>query len=390
MKDKIAKCVSSIQLSLIREMGLRAAAYDNVISLGIGEPDFDTPAEICQAALADALAGYTHYTPSQGDTELLEELSGFLNHSRGLEVPPSQIVITQGGMGGLSSSLRTLLEGDDELLLPEPHFPAHRANSAYVGGKIVYLPTSFEDGFVLRPETVEQALTPRSKVLLINSPNNPTGCVIPGQVLDELARLAVERDLVVISDEVYDRLVFKGRHESIYTRPGMDQRTVVINSFSKTFAMTGWRLGYAYGPAWLMKEMVKVVTNTTSCASSVSQRAALAALRADQNRFDDMAAEFKARCELAYERLKAMPGLQVNPPLGSFYIFPSIAELTADSQSFALDLLDQEQVVTVPGSAFGPSGEGCLRLACTVDQERLTEALDRIERFVRRYPARRA
>jgi len=385
MKKKIATCVHNIVPAVIREMSLKAAAYKDVISLGIGEPDFDTPGEICQGALGDALAGHTHYTPSRGYTDLIQELSLSIKEHSGLELDDSQLLITHGGMGGLTACLRAVLEPGEEALVPEPHFPSYGAQIAFAGGEMVYIPTNFEDGFILRPETVEKALTPKTKILIVNTPNNPTGSVIPDQVLDDLAEIAVKHDLLVLSDEVYDRLVFKGRHESIYTRPGMPERTVVVNSFSKTFAMTGWRLGYAYGPDWLIEEMLKVITYQTSCASSVSQRAALAALRADQGQFEAMWREFRERCDLVFQRLKNMPGIRVHPTDGSFYVFPNITEITSDCERFALDLLAQEQVVVVPGGAFGPSGKGCVRLACTVNKDRLSEAMDRLERFVRRY-----
>jgi aminotransferase len=387
MKDKIATSVRNIVPSVIREMSLKAAAYKDVISLGIGEPDFDTPGEISQGALDDALNGYTHYTPSRGYTDLLQELSRSIKEHSGLELDDSQLLITHGGMGGLTACLRAVLEPGEEALVPEPHFPSYGAQIAFAGGEMVYIPTSFEDGFILRPESVEKALTPKTKILIVNTPNNPTGSIIPGQVLDDLSEIAVERDLLVLSDEVYDRLVFKGRHESIYTRPGMSERTVVVNSFSKAFAMTGWRLGYAYGPAWLIEEMLKVVTYQTSCASSISQRAALAALRAEKGQFEAMWTKFRERCDLVFKRLKKMPGIRVHPTAGSFYVFPNIAEITPDCERFALDLLAQEQVVVVPGVAFGPSGKGCVRLACTVNKDRLAEAMDRLERFVRRYRA---
>ena len=385
MKNKIASCVRNIVPSVIREMSLKAAAYKDVISLGIGEPDFDTPGEVSQGALGDALAGHTHYTPSRGYNELLCELTHFIKAYSGLELDDAQLLITHGGMGGLMACLRAVLEPGEEALVPEPHFPSYGAQIAFAGGKMVYIPTRFEDGFILRPESVEKALTPKTKILIVNTPNNPTGSVIPGQILDELAEIAVKRDLLVLSDEVYDRLVFNGRHESIYTRPGMSERTVVVNSFSKTFAMTGWRLGYAYGPAWLIEEMLKVVTYQTSCASSVSQRAALAALRAEKGQFETMWHKFRERCAFVFKRLKKIPGIRVHPTAGSFYIFPNITDITPDCERFALELLTQEQVVVVPGAAFGPSGKGCVRLACTVNKNRLAEAMDRLERFVRRY-----
>lgn len=383
MKQKISRSVRAIVPAVIREMSLRAKAYDQVISLGIGEPDFDTPAEICRTALGDALDGYTHYTPSRGDESLVEALLKYIKDIRDIALSPMQLCVTHGGMGALIAGLRAVLEHGEEVIIVEPHFPSYRAQVTFAGGRPVFVPTSFQDRFIVRPERVAEALGPRTKAMIINSPNNPTGCVIPGDVLDELARIAVQNDLVVISDEVYDRLVFEGPFESIYVRPGMADRTLVINSFSKAFAMTGWRIGYCYGPEWLMDEVVKVATYFTSCPSNVGQRAALAALRAEGEQFVRMARAFEERCAFAYSRLKEMQGVRVHPPAGSFYVFPDLAEITSDSRQFALDLLDREQVVVIPGSAFGPSGNTCIRISCTVEMPLLAEAMDRIERFIR-------
>ncbi|MBW1659248.1 MAG: pyridoxal phosphate-dependent aminotransferase [Deltaproteobacteria bacterium] len=383
MREKISKSVREVGKSIIREMSIRASAYDNVISLGIGEPDFDTPEEVCNAALQDALKGFTHYTPSRGYEDLISALLDYIEASRGLRLNPEQLTITHGGMGALTAVLKAILDPGDEVILLEPHFPAYRAQVAFCGGRTVPVPTSFEDGFVVDPPRVEKVITSHTKALLINSPNNPTGSVIPTNVLDELARLAVENDLFVISDEVYDRLVFEGTHESIYTRSGMRERTVVINSFSKAFSMTGWRIGYCYGPEWLIDEVVKVATFFNSCPNSVGQRAALSALRMKQTVFDEMAAEYEARCQLVYERLEAMPGIKVHPSQGSFYLFPNVEEIMEDATRFALELLDREQVVVIPGEAFGSSGKGCVRISCTVNQAQLSEAMDRFERFVR-------
>ena len=383
MREKISKSVREVGKSIIREMSIRASAYDNVISLGIGEPDFDTPEEVCNAALQDALKGFTHYTPSRGYEDLIAALLDYIEASRGLRLNPEQLTITHGGMGALTAVLKAILDPGDEVILLEPHFPAYRAQVAFCGGRTVPVPTSFEDGFVVDPPRVEKVITSHTKALLINSPNNPTGSVIPTNVLDELARLAVENDLFVISDEVYDRLVFDGTHESIYTRPGMRERTVVINSFSKAFSMTGWRIGYCYGPEWLIDEVVKVATFFNSCPNSVGQRAALSALRMKQTVFDEMAAEYEARCQLVYGRLETMPGIKVHPSQGSFYLFPNVEEIMEDATRFALELLDREQVVVIPGEAFGSSGKGCVRISCTVNQAQLSEAMNRFERFVR-------
>lgn len=384
MRSKIATAVSQIPLSGIREMWKRAAAYDNVISLGIGEPDFPTPQEISEQALHDALRGATHYTQSQGDPELIETIRLYLRERLGEELTTNQIVVTTGGIGALASFFRAVLDPGDEVLLPEPYFPPYMHLTEWVGGKAVGVRSCFEHNFVPTPEALEAAITPSSKVLLLNSPNNPTGAVIPAGTLDTIARIVRERDLLMLSDEVYDRLLFDGRaHESIWTRPGMRERTVVVHSFSKSFAMTGWRIGYAFGPEWIIESMIKVVSSCTSCAPSVSQRAALAALRLDENVIAQMVREFCARRDQAYEALKELPGVRVHKPAGTFYLFPDISQITKESSQFALDLLKEEQVVVVPGETFGPSGKGCVRLALTVNQELLKEAIERIQRFIR-------
>lgn len=368
--------------SVIREMGLRAAAYDNVIDLGIGEPDFDTPSEISRQALLDAFDGHTHYTPSKGDTELISEISVLHSRQAGLLVSPSQIVITHGGMGALACAMQTLVEAGQDVLVPEPFFPAYRAHVGYPGGRLTPIATRFEEGFALQPDALERAITPTSKVLLLNSPNNPTGCVLSGSVLDELAEIVRSHDLLVVSDEVYDRLVYSGQFESIYTRPGMAERTVVVKSFSKTYAMTGWRVGYAWGPTWIMEEMLKVVNYNTACPSSVGQRAALAALRMEPGPFNAMRTAFRRRIDLVCRRLEQMPGLKVFRPQGSFYIFVDVRAIAEDSRAFALDLLDQQQVAVVPGYAFGASGQGYVRIACTLKRKLLNKAMDRLESFI--------
>ncbi len=382
-KHQIARDVSQIPFSIIREMSLRAAEYSHVISLGIGEPDFHTPAFICQAALADALAGATHYTASQGDPELLQAVNAYVNKRLDINLATENIMISTGGMGALTAYFKAVLEPGDEVLVPEPYFPAYRALIEWPGGRLVGVPTRFEDGFVPNAADLAAAVTSRTKVLLLNSPHNPTGAVIPGQTLDELAQFAIAHDLLVISDEVYEQLVFTDPdHESIYTRDNMAERTVVLHSFSKSYAMTGWRVAYAFGPPWLIAPITKVASYFTSCPSSVSQRAALAALRGDAQVVQDMAARFKARCQIGYDGVRRLPGVRVMPCQGAFYLFPDIRQLTTDSRRFALDLLDQQQVVVVPGEAFGASTQGYVRLACTVSTEKLKSALAKMAQFI--------
>ncbi len=355
---------------------------ENCISLGIGEPDFDTPAEVITQAMDDVHKGYTHYAPAQGDPELLQLLSGQLSQETGLEIPKSNIVVTPGGMGALSAALQAVLEPGDEVIIPEPYFPAYNAHVIMAGGSVVPVPTSFGNGFTLRPDDLERVVTSRTKALILNSPNNPTGNVLDNKTLDELAEIVREKDLIVLSDEVYDRMVFEGRFESIVTRPGMIEQTVVIKSCSKTFAMTGWRVGYAFGPTWLMPQMIKVVNYATTCVNSPGQRAALAALRMDQSPFIAMSESFQRRVGLLWKRLQEIPGIQCHRPAGSFYLFPDISTVNPDSKDFALSLLEEEKVLVIPGAAFGQSGEGCVRIAGTVGEEKLEKAMDRLQRFV--------
>jgi len=366
-------------------MWKRANKYKNVISLGIGEPDFGTPKEICDQAFDDAIRGATHYTESQGDPELIKAIQSYLFGSLGEELSTNQILVTTGGVGALTSFFRTVLNPGDEVLLPEPYFPPYKHHIEWVGGKVVPVQSSFESLFIPTPEAFEASITPASKVLLLNSPNNPTGSVIPAEILDHIARIAIERDLLVLSDEVYERLLFDERsHESIWTRFGMKDRTVVVHSFSKSFAMTGWRIGYAFGPEWIIEQMTKVVSSCTSCAPSISQRAALAALNLDSEVINTMINEFRIRRDQAYEALKRLPCVRVHKPAGTFYIFPDISQITMDTVQFSFDLLDAEQVVVVPGEAFGPSGKGCVRISLTVNRKILAEALERIQRFIRK------
>ena len=385
-EKKLCRTVRQVEPSPIREMFTKATEYENVISLGIGEPDFHTPAPVSQSALEDALAGYTHYTASQGQPELLDALTAYLNPNYGGELKRENIMLTVGGMGALVGSFRAIFDPGDEIIVPEPYFPAYKAMIALSDGVMVNARTTFEDGFTVKPEEIERRITPKTKAILLNSPNNPTGAMIPKEDLDQIAELVKKHDLLVISDEVYDRFVFDNqKHDSIYNRPGMAERTLVIGSFSKAFAMTGWRLGWVFGPKELIAGVLKVTTFYTSCPSSVSQRAGLAALNQPEETWLEISRAFEKRRDIAYEALSAMDGVKVHKPAGSFYIFPSIKELTDDTLAFSLELLDKKQVVVVPGSGFGPSGTDCVRLACTVSEKDLTLALEKMADFCKAF-----
>jgi aminotransferase len=385
MKNKVSSKVSGLPFSIIREMALQAAKYDGVISLSIGEPDFDTHASICRSAMMDALRGATHYTPSKGDPELIEAICKRLEESFDQRFASENIVVTIGGMGALTAYFRSILEPEDEVLVPSPYFPSYRPHIEWAGGRLIEVPTTFENGFKPTADALSSAVTPRTKVLLLNSPNNPTGAVIPGHDLDWIADFVLKHDLLVVSDEVYEKLNYTGRpHQSIFTRREMADRTVVIHSFSKSYAMTGWRIGYAFGPPWIIEPITKVVSYTTSCASSVSQRAALAALRSDPGFLSEMTEEFEARGKLVFEAINRIPGVKVRNSDGAFYLFPDIGHFTSDSYRFAMDLLEKARVAVVPGMAFGSTTKNFIRIAYTIKRELLAEAVERIERFIRK------
>jgi aspartate/methionine/tyrosine aminotransferase len=380
-----SKSVQNLRFSVIREMSLLAADLEGVINLGIGEPDFETPEIITKRAFEDALSGHTHYTASQGDSELLDKLALSISNATGIPVTPSSILITHGGMGALTATLKTILEPGDQVILPEPHFPDYMAHIALADGIAIKVPTTFEDKYIPLPEDIDRAVTGKTKVILLNSPNNPTGAVIPGNILDSIAEIAVRRNLIVISDEVYDQILYEQPFHSIYTRPGMTSRTVVIKSFSKSHAMTGWRVGYCIGPPTFIKQILKVVNYSTACASSISQRAAIAALDLDPLIIERMKDRFSRRIDLVCSRLTAMKGIRVNKPKGSFYILADIREITGQSQAFARALLKDAKVIVIPGYAFGNAGEGAIRIACTQSSMILSEAMDRIELFLDHY-----
>lgn len=381
-KLSLSQSIRDLRYSVIREMGGLAVGMEDVINLGIGEPDFNTPEIITKKAFEDTRNGHTHYTPSQGDPELLNKLASAISESTGTKVEPPAILITHGGMGALTAALRTLLEHGEQVLLMEPHFPDYLAHIALAGGEAVKIPSRFEESFLPRLEDIESAVTSQTKVLILNSPNNPTGMVIPPDLLNMIAEIAIRHDLFVISDEVYDRIIYAPPFSSISTRQGMAERTLVIKSFSKSHAMTGWRVGYCYGPQNLMEQMLKVVNYSTACASSIGQRAAIAALDIDPMIVEHMKERFAARVELVCTRLNSVKGVRVLRPKGSFYVFADIRQITCQSRKFALDLLYQNKVVVIPGYAFGESGEGCIRIACTKGKSVLAEAMNRIESFI--------
>lgn len=384
-RQYVATRVAGLKPSGIRKFFDIVATMQEVISLGIGEPDFTTPPAILQAGIRSLERGATHYTSNAGLFELRQALSEHLQRLYGVSYnPQSELLITVGVSEALYLAMTTLLNPGEEVIVPTPCFVAYQAEVILAGGVAVEVPTYVEDGFQMRPEALEAAITPRTKAILISSPNNPTGGVASREVLLEIGRIAEKHDLVVISDELYDQLVYGVEHVCFASLPGMWQRTILLGGFSKNYAMTGWRVGFAAAPEEILRGMLRVHQYTIMSAPTPSQEAALEALKNGALYVDQMRQEYDRRRRLIVGGLNRL-GLPTFEPHGAFYAFPDIRASGMDEEMFAQKLLQEERVAVVPGAAFGPGGEGYVRCSYATAYEKIEEALNRIERFMRRY-----
>ncbi|MEE8392109.1 MAG: aminotransferase class I/II-fold pyridoxal phosphate-dependent enzyme, partial [Anaerolineae bacterium] len=362
-----------------------AATMDDVISLGIGEPDFVTPEPIVQAGIEALKRGETHYSSNSGMMELRRALAEHLDHKYGQTYnPASEILVTVGVSEALYLALAATLDPGDEVIVPEPCFVSYAPEVIFAGGTPVIVPTTVENNFQVTAEDIAAAVTPRTKALLIGYPNNPTGAVMSRERLGEIAAIVEQHDLLVISDEIYDRLVYGVDHVCFPSLPGMYNRTVLLQGFSKNYAMTGWRVGYIAAPAEILSMMHLVHQYTIMCAPTVSQYAALAALREGEPHVQEMVAEYDRRRRLIVDGLNEI-GLKCFEPQGAFYAFPAIEITGMDENEFAEKLLHEERVALVPGSAFGEAGKGYVRCSYATAYEKIEEALERLQRFVRRH-----
>ncbi len=386
MKDYyslFADNVRNLKPSGIRRFFSIAEEMDDVISLGVGEPDYMTPLPVRQAAIASLEAGYTKYTANQGIAELRAEVCRYLDRRFGMKYRDEQCVITVGGSEAIDLVIRTFVNPGDEVLIPEPCFVAYDAITRLVGGVPVSLVTKEEDDFRLTPQALKAAITPKTKLLIFPFPNNPTGGVMRREHLEEIAEVLRGTDIMVLSDEIYAELTYGDtRHVSISTIDGMYDRTVVVNGFSKAYAMTGWRLGYAVGPTEVIAMMNRIHQYVLMCASTTAQRAALVALRECDKEIEDMREDYNNRRRMVVDRLNAM-GLHCFDPHGAFYVFPSIQSTGLNSQEFCERLIYEKRVAVVPGDAFGACGDGFIRICYCYSVEHLTEPLNRIEAFVK-------
>ncbi len=369
---------------LVRAKALEAQGKD-VIHLEIGEPDFDTPTNVIEAGCEALKSGWTHYGPSAGQPELRSAIANYINTSRGTSFDADQVIVTPGGKPIMFFVILALVEAGDEALFPDPGFPIYRSMIDFAGATAVPIPLREERAFGIDLEELASLITPKSKLLILNSPANPTGGVLTREEISEIARLAVENDLIVLADEIYSELIYEGEHVSIATMPGMADRTIILDGFSKTFAMTGWRLGYGLMPRPLVESVNRLMVNSVSCTSMAVQRAGLAALTGPQDEVAAMREAFRTRRDLIVGGLNQISGISCLSPKGAFYAFPNVSALGVTSKEFADHLLNEFGVAALAGTAFGAHGEGYLRLSTANSEANLSRALERIDQAARSF-----
>jgi len=385
MRDFVSNRVQSVPPSAIRRFFDISATMDQVISLGIGEPDFVTPPAILRAGMESLEQGHTHYTSNSGTIELRQAISAYLRRLYGIEYDPEEeILVTVGGSEALYLILTATINPGDEVIVPQPSFVAYAPEVAFANGVAVTIDTYPENEFQVTGADVEAAITPRTKAILIGYPNNPTGAVMTRERLAEIARIAEKYDLLVISDEIYDRLVYGIEHTHFSTLPNMRERTIVLGGFSKSHAMTGWRLGYAVGPSALLSAMRKVHQYTIMSAPTPAQIAISQTLNQVDDEVERMRREYDRRRQLIVNGFNEL-GLTCFEPRGAFYAFPDIRAAGMSEQTFAETLLAEEQVAVIPGTAFGACGAGFVRACYATDYNKIEEALERLRRFMQRH-----
>ena len=382
MRNPLSSTIVNIKPSGIRKFFDIAAEMDDVISLGVGEPDFDTPWHVRDEGIYSLEKGRTSYTSNAGLRELKEELAKFLKRRYDLTYDPvKEMIVTVGGSEGIDICMRAMLDPGDEVLIPQPSYVSYEPCAILANGTPVIIELKAENEFRLTAEELEAAITPKTKLLVLPFPNNPTGAIMERKDLEAIAEVIVKHDLYVLSDEIYSELTYTENHVSICNLPGMQERTVLINGFSKSHSMTGWRLGYACGPQAIIKQMLKIHQFAIMCAPTTSQYAAVEAMRNGDEDVQEMKAEYNVRRKYLLKRFAEM-GVDCFEALGAFYVFPCIKEFGMTSDDFATAMLKSKKVCVVPGTAFGDCGEGFLRISYAYSMENLKIAMDRFEEFV--------
>ncbi len=382
LAQRMSRLGTETAFEVLAKARLLEAEGMDVVHLEIGEPDFDTPTNVVRAGTEALGGGYTHYGPSPGLPEVRERIAQEVAATRNISVSRDNVVVTPGGKPIMFFIMLALVESGDEVLYPNPGFPIYESMISFTGGEPVPMRLHESRDFNIDIDEVARQVTPRTKLMIINSPNNPCGSVIAREDLGALAEMAVERDITVLSDEIYSRFLYEGEHHSITAFPGMTARTVILDGFSKTYAMTGWRLGYGVMPLELVEPISRLVTNSVSCTASFTQMAALEALDGPQDDADAMVAEFKRRRDIIVNGLNRIPGIRCAMPKGAFYVFPNVEGTGMSSRDFADRLLQEAGVASLAGESFGQFGEGYVRFSFANSAQNIEKALDRINRFV--------
>lgn len=384
MRNPLADKVVEIKPSGIRKFFDIVSEMKDAISLGVGEPDFDTPWHIRDEGIYSLERGKTHYTSNAGLMELREEICRYLYRRQGLSYDPvKEVLITVGGSEAIDIGLRAMCNPGDEVLIPQPSYVSYEPCAVLAGAKPVIINLKAENEFRLTAQELEDAITEKTKILILPFPNNPTGAIMERKDLEAIAEVILKHDIFVMSDEIYSELTYKDKHVSIAELPGMQERTILINGFSKAYAMTGWRLGYACGPREIIQQMTKIHQFAIMCAPTTSQCAAVEALKNGDGDVEQMRTAYNQRRRYLMNAFREM-GLECFEPYGAFYVFPCIKEFGLTSDEFAERLLKEEKLAVVPGTAFGDCGEGFLRISYAYSMERLKEALSRMDRFIQR------
>lgn len=382
MKYSLSKTVESIEPSGIRKFFDIVSEMKDAISLGVGEPDFDTPWHIRDEGIYALEKGKTFYTSNAGLKELRSEINNYLNRTQNLTYNPmSEILVTVGGSEAIDIGLRAMINPGDEVIIPQPSYVSYVPCAVLAGAKPVIIDLKAENDFRLTPEELENAITDKTKVLILPYPNNPTGAIMEKEDLEAIAKVIKEKNIFVMSDEIYSELTYKDKHVSIASLDSMQERTLLINGFSKSYAMTGWRLGYACGPEPLIRQMTKIHQFAIMCAPTTSQYAAVEALKNGDEDVAEMRQAYNLRRRFLLHEFKEM-GLECFEPYGAFYVFPCIKEFGMTSEEFATKFLEEERVAAVPGTAFGRSGEGFLRISYAYSMDNLKIAIGRLKKFV--------
>lgn len=384
MKKFLSDKIQTIKPSGIRKFFDIVSEMKDAISLGVGEPDFETPWHIRDEGIYALEKGRTFYTSNAGLKDLRAEISNYLSRTQGINYDPqSEILVTVGGSEAIDIGLRAIINAGDEVIIPQPSYVSYEPCAVLAGATPVIINLKAENEFRLSAEELEEAITDKTKILILPYPNNPTGAIMGREDLEKIAKVVIEKDILVMSDEIYSALTYKGEHVSIAGIEGMKERTILINGFSKAYAMTGWRLGYACGPKEIIKQMTKIHQFAIMCAPTVSQYAAVEALKHGDEDVKKMRQAYNQRRRFLMNAFREM-GLKCFEPYGAFYVFPCIKEFGMTSEEFATRFLEEEHVAAVPGTAFGESGEGFLRISYAYSLPTLKTAMERLNHFVNR------